>query len=306
MVIGHAIGKAHHIRYDGNPRLGYWYPEDLGIEHEDFSFYSGRTHLRGSRYFVKGKKPEALVVFFHGIGAGRNAYMMEIAELAKQGYLVYAYDNTGCMNSGGTSIKGLGQTAKDMKAFYAWLENDEKAKGLRRYSVGHSWGGYSALLSANPDYRVEKIVSYSGFTQVSRQYSTYLKAAWMRKLRPLISLYLRMELGKYGDIDAVKYLKKSNAKLLYFQGSEDKMVPLDAGINDLRKRLKDRPDTEFVMVLNQKHNPYCSQRAEAVLEDLNRKRAHSLDGVPNVEFNLKRATEENPEVMKKTFDFLKG
>ena len=53
-IIGHTINKAHHLRYDGNPRLDYYYPEDLGLCHDDFSFKSGRFLLRGSRLRVAG------------------------------------------------------------------------------------------------------------------------------------------------------------------------------------------------------------------------------------------------------------
>jgi pimeloyl-ACP methyl ester carboxylesterase len=90
-------------RMDGSPAFPYWKAKDLGVEEEVFSFLSGRWKLYGSRYFV-GKGPyKALVVFYHGIGAGRNAYVQPICDLAKQGYLVYAFDNTGSMQSEGPS-----------------------------------------------------------------------------------------------------------------------------------------------------------------------------------------------------------
>ncbi len=303
-IVGHTINKAHHLRYDGNPRLDYLYPEDLGILHDDFSFRSGRYLLRGSRYWAIGKPTKALVVFFHGIGAGRNAYMKEIASLAKEGYLVYAYDNTGCMDSEGNNIKGLGQTAKDQEAFFAWLGQDERAKGLKRYAVGHSWGGYSALLAAKKDFGVEKIVSLAGFSQPSRQYASYLRPRWLRIFRWEIRFFLVLQLGRYGDIDAVKRIKASEAKVLYIQGNEDSMVPMEAGMNDLRKRLGKRPNTEFVIVNRQGHNPYLSVKAEKYLIELGKIRAHSLDGPSDIEFDLAKATEENEVVMKKVFDFL--
>jgi pimeloyl-ACP methyl ester carboxylesterase len=68
---------------------------------KNFSFVSGRWMLSGSRYFVGNWPYKALVVFYHGIGAGRNAYVQPICDLAKQGYLVYAFDNTGSMQSEG-------------------------------------------------------------------------------------------------------------------------------------------------------------------------------------------------------------
>ncbi len=303
-IIGHVINKAHHARSDGNPRLPYFRPEELGLLHEDFSFHSGKCLLRGSRYWAQGQGNKGLVIFFHGIGAGRSAYLKEIAALAREGYLVYAYDNTGSMESEGRWIGGLGMVGKDIKAFFGWLEGDERSRGLPRYAFGHSWGGYAAMLTSEPSYRVEKIVSIAGFTQPSRQYASFLRAAWMRKLHPIISLFLLLQLGKFGDLDTVPLLRKSTAKLLYIQGNQDKMVPLEAGMEDLRRRLGSRPLTEYVVVNKQGHNPYNSPRAEEYVAELGKKGLFAIDGPSDLAMDIERATEENRLTMQKVFDFL--
>ena len=303
-IIGHTINKAHHARYDGNPRLEYFSPDDLGLAHSDFSFKSGKWTIHGSRYWVDGTIPAALVVFFHGIGAGRNAYMKEIATICRHGYLVYAFDYTGCMESEGPYIYGLGHVSKDLDAFFAWLDQDEIAFQLPRFAIGHSWGGYAALLSSKECFGVRKIVSFSGFTQVSRLYSGFLRSYWMRKLTPLIRLFLFLEEGASENIDAASRLRKSNSELLYIQGSEDRIVSLEAGLNDLRRRLPTRPNSEYVMVIGQDHNPYLTPNAEAYLNEISGKKVHSVDGPADFRLDIEKATEENHEVWKKVFDFL--
>ena len=68
-----ALRKAMACRYDGAPNLDYSFPKDFGMESEPFSFRSGKWLLRGERVLPKGE-PKALVVFFHGLGAGHTAY----------------------------------------------------------------------------------------------------------------------------------------------------------------------------------------------------------------------------------------
>jgi hypothetical protein len=58
----------------------------------------------------------------------------------------------------------------DEKAFYSLAGSGSQSPGIDRYSVGHSWGGYAALVSGMPEYKVKKIVSISGFNSVSDEY----------------------------------------------------------------------------------------------------------------------------------------
>jgi uncharacterized protein len=291
-------------RMDGSPAFPYWKAKDLGVEEEVFSFFSGRWKLYGSRYFV-GKGPyKALVVFYHGIGAGRNAYVEPICDLAKQGYLVYAFDNTGSMQSEGPSLYGLGQIVLDEKAFYAWLDQDPKAQGLDRYSVGHSWGGYAALVSGKKEYRVKKIVSISGFNSVGDEYRYSPETPHQAIMVALYRLYLWNTLGKAGNLSAVEVLKESEAKVLYIQGDKDQVVTPEAGILALQKGLPNNPRMTYLVVKGQGHICFMSPESENYISLLNEQGLGSPTGPIGLAMSLEKASKENDSVMHSIFDFL--
>ena len=86
-----------------------------GLVSEPFSFPSSKGHtLSGSFYHYDNPIPGRLVVFDHGMGNGHRAYMREIERLARAGYLVFSYDHTGCMESGGADPNGMAQSLCDL------------------------------------------------------------------------------------------------------------------------------------------------------------------------------------------------
>ena len=300
----HKMNEMHRSRYDGMPNVPYYHPEDLGLQAEDFSFQSGKWRLAGSRYYVKKGSYKALVVFFHGLGAGRDAYLKEIAAFAKQGYLVYAFDNTGCEQSQGPYIYSLSQIVKDQRAFFKWLDEDPEAQGLKRFAVGHSWGGYATIQATRKEYRIEKAVSISGFVSLSTMYALRVNPKMFKIMKPWISFAMWLQFGKDGDPDGVKILKESKCPLLYIQGTKDNMVPIEAGLLDLQKRLAGEHQIKLMSIPNRKHNPYMTLAAE---NELNRLVAEGITNpkkAPHPEMDLEKTTEQEEHVMKAMFDFL--
>ena len=57
---------------------------------------------------------EGVIVFVHGMGAGHLSYTTEINTIAKSGYKVLSYDNTGCCASDGKSMNGFYQAVLDL------------------------------------------------------------------------------------------------------------------------------------------------------------------------------------------------
>ena len=89
-----------------------------GLEAEPFSFPSCKGHeLKGYFYHYDDPIPGRIVVFDHGFGGGHRSYMKEIELLCRHGYLVFSYDHTGCMESGGDPSK----KESGVKAFFDGL-----------------------------------------------------------------------------------------------------------------------------------------------------------------------------------------
>ncbi|MGN1347223.1 MAG: hypothetical protein ACI4V1_10600, partial [Eubacteriales bacterium] len=88
-------------RYDENGAVFYFSAADFpGLTAEPYSFSGGAGHtLKGAFYHYGSPIADRILVFDHGMGGGHRAYMKEIEQLARHGYLVFAYDHTGCMES---------------------------------------------------------------------------------------------------------------------------------------------------------------------------------------------------------------
>lgn len=303
LLIKHSLKSFFGVRYDGCPAFPYWRSEDLGIDEKRFSFMSGKWRLRGSKYYLKDQKPKALVVFFHGLGDGRASYIKEISLLVKEGYLVYAYDNTGCMESEGTSIISFDQTIKDQKAFFKFLEKDEEAKGLRRFSIGHSWGGFGAMMSCKPEYKIEKCVSMAGFcrtldvliSRYGKQCSSYIKASMKIALKSLC--------GKDSNKFSVDETISSSAKVLYIYGEKDKLVSKEIGYDLLNEAFKNDHRIEFLEVKGVGHSVFRDPESESYVGSLLKKGLGDINSPEGLNMDLEKATKENEKVWSTIFGF---
>jgi pimeloyl-ACP methyl ester carboxylesterase len=304
-ILAHSFDQAvNHKRSDGSPAYPYFKASDFGVNEKPFSFHSGPWILRGSRYAFGPGPYKALLVFFHGYGSGRNAYAKPISLFARQGYLVYAFDYTGCMESEGPYIYGLGQVGKDQKAFFEWLDHDPEAQGLDRYVLGHSWGGYAALLASNPVYKVKKIISIAGFNRVSDEYKALIPQEKSKLLFFLTRFYLWVRLGKWGNLAASEVIKKSTCRILYLQGDEDKMVTLAAGMNSLKKDLPDQANLTYEIVPHRGHQCFLTMESEDYVNLIFDKKLDSPESDPNLKMDLEKAGHENKELVQRMFDFL--
>lgn len=303
LIIHSKLKKTFGVRYDGSPAFPYWRSEDLGINETRFSFFSNGNLLRGSRYFLKGKKPKAIIIFFHGIGDGRASYIKEISLLVKEGYVVYAYDNTGCMESEGKGMISLDQTLIDQKAFFEYLEKDESAKELKRYAVGHSWGGFGAMMSCKKEYKIEKCVSLAGFVKTSLLIANQLPKT-NKVILKAIEKALKMDCGKFANKYAIDVIRESDAKVYYLFGEKDRIVPRTIAADLLIKEFEGNPRIRIEEVKNIGHSVYRDPKAEAYVGSLLKQGLGTLDCKEGVSMDLERATVENETLWSKIFGFL--
>ena len=108
------------------------------------------------------------------------------------------------------------------------------------------------------------------------------------------------QLGQVLVVKDFKALEELGEKTMH----RYRIVSLEAGLNDLRRRLPTRPNSEYVMVIGQDHNPYLTPNAEAYLNEISGEKVHSVAGPADFRLDIEKATEENHEVWKKVFDFL--
>lgn len=305
LLIKKAMGMVFDVRRDGSTLLDYDTPEGLGLTDEPFYFQSTDGYrLNGSRYYMKGLgKPKGLIVFFHGIGAGRSSYLHLMSRFVEEGYLVYAYDAQGSGKSEGTGIKGLSQPYREMKLFFEFLNKDEKAKGLTRYAIGHSWGGYAAMLSLDPAYKIEKAVSLSGFIDPLSIINALVKSKYLERIGFLTKKVLKKREGEGSNENALDVALKSGKPLLYIQGLDDKIVPYDVSGALVEKAAKDNEQIQTYFIDGRRHSCYLINEAEDEVDALFEVSA-DITKAGKIVTDLKKTGQEDPEVLKRIFDFL--
>ena len=262
-----------------------------GINTVPYSFKGNNGQLlKGNFYFYDNPDESRIIVFDHGMGGGHLSYMREIEMLARHGYMVFAYDHTGCMESEGDSTVGFAQSLSDLDCCLKTLRADEKYKNKKFAVVGHSWGGFSTLnISAfHPD--LTHIVVLSGFVSVD------IIASRFGKLKKYVTEIEKQSNPEYADCNGVASLEKTKAKALLIYSDNDKMVEKQSNFDLLKSALKDRPDTEFVLESGKDHNPNYTPDAVKYL-------AQYLSALAKQKKQLK--TPEQKKKFVDSFDWMK-
>ncbi len=244
------------IRNDNPNGIFYFSAVDFpGLQADPYDFKSQMGHdLKGYFYYYANPIPGRLIVFDHGMGNGHRAYLREIERLAKAGYLVYSYDHTGCMRSGGENTNGFAQSLRDLDDCLKALKNEPALQGRSFSVMGHSWGGFSTMNIAALHPEITHVVSMSGFVSVKRILEQTFTGLLKGAVKSLYGLECRTNPG-YVEYDAVESLKKTDAKVLLIASSDDKVVQKAHHFDVLQRALSGRENIRFFVTENKGHNP---------------------------------------------------
>jgi uncharacterized protein len=120
---------------------------------------------------VPGRLRHPAVVLVAGSGpVDRNATVAGIpiftqlaAQLAERGFLVLRYDKRGLGQSGGrTEVATLDDYADDLVSVFRWLRGRRDVDRNRIAVVGHSEGAAVAMIAADRDRRISRVVLVAG------------------------------------------------------------------------------------------------------------------------------------------------
>jgi pimeloyl-ACP methyl ester carboxylesterase len=244
------------IRNDNPNGIFYFSAVDFpGLQAKPYGFRSQMGHdLNGWFYYYPDPIPKRLVVFDHGMGNGHRAYLREIEMLAKAGFLVYSYDHTGCMTSGGESTNGFAQSLKDLDDCITALKTEPALQDRTISVMGHSWGGFSTMNISALHPQITHVVSMSGFVSVKRMLAQTFSGLLKGAQKPLYELEKAVN-GIYADFDAVESLRKTDAKVLLIASSNDKIVQKSHHFEVLRQALSGHENIRFLLTENKGHNP---------------------------------------------------
>ncbi len=308
-----AFGK----RCDGDKRLRYLTCEDfedMRCAPVEFTSDKGQK-LRGALYITAGtRQPSALVIFSHGMGGGHRSYMTEIHTLAKCGFAVLAYDNTGTFASQGKSLVGFYQGVRDLKAAISWANSNEKLSELKKILVGHSWGGYSVCqaLADNSD-TISGAVAFSA-PDSGYQVVTGFLGEKMRFLEPVFKLVFAIADGKESLIKCSDILASlSSPPVLLLHGDSDQTVaPANSPI--ACAKVKTNPNITSIMYEGRFHNVYQTKDSEEYLNNvfaginalkkIKNPSKEEIDYCYDIDYEL--ITREDPTVMQTVINFIKN
>ncbi|MBQ8345668.1 MAG: alpha/beta fold hydrolase [Clostridia bacterium] len=262
-----------HTRCDDTETVFYFSADDFpGLKQESHPFQASAGHtLQGYVYRYEECIPNRLLVFDHGFGGGHRAYMKEIEMLCRHGYLVFAYDHTGCMESGGDSPNGLAQSLCDLNDCIAMLKSDERFASHDISVMGHSWGAFSTLNISALHPEISHIVAMSGFVSVEEMIHTFFDG-WMKGYRKAILALEQQSNPKFVKFHAVQTLSHSATKALLIYSENDPMCRR-RHYDILKAGLEERENVRFLFVSNKSHNPNYTEEAVRYLDEFGSARA---------------------------------
>ena len=302
-----------HTRCDDTQTAYYFSADDFpGLESEAYAFKACAGHkLQGYLYKYDNTMTDRLVVFDHGFGGGHRAYMKEIEKLCKHGYLVFAYDHTGCMESGGETPGGLAQSLCDLNDCIATIKADERFNGLDISVMGHSWGAFSTMNITALHPEVSHIVAMSGFVSVEQMIGTFFSGIMKGYRKPILALE-RASNPEFVQFNAVETLSKSDTKALLIYSENDQMCKKEH-YDILRAGLEGRENIRFLLVKDKGHNPNYTKEAVKYLGQFSSDRAKliknkNLTAEQKAEFvasyDWDKITQQDESVWKAIFDHL--
>lgn len=302
-----------HTRCDDTETVFYFSAENFaGLHKEAYAFQSSMGHtLQGYLYsyddFIEGR----LIVFDHGFGGGHKAYMKEIEKLCAHGYRVFAYDHTGCMESGGKTPNGLAQSLCDLNDCITAIKADERLAGLDISVMGHSWGGFSTLNIASLHPEISHVVALCGFVSVEEMINTFFSGL-LKGYRKAVLALEKESNPRFSTFHAAKSLKSTNAKALLIY-SEDDQLCRRTHYDILKEGLKDEEHVRFLLVQNKGHNPNYTADAVKLLDEFGKART-KLAKRKNVtkeekaafvaSFDWEKMTEQDERVWSEIFSHL--
>ena len=142
--------------------------------------------------------------------------------LAKHGYLVFAYDHTGCMESGGDTPNGLSQSLCDLNDCIRQIKSDERFSSLGIRVMGHSWGAFSTLNISALHPEITHIVAMCGFVSVKDMVATFFAGP----LSPYRKAVYELEVASnpvFSQYNAIDSLSTSGVKALLIYSENDMM-----------------------------------------------------------------------------------
>jgi fermentation-respiration switch protein FrsA (DUF1100 family) len=186
-------------------------PRDLGVAYDALTIPT-RDGERLHAWALAANPPRARIVYFHGNGGNLSVWAPVLANLARRGYAVLAFDYRGYGRS--TGRPGERSLYRDADAVLAHVWRDQDLRTPTVYwgrSLGTAMAAYAAAMRA-PD----GLILEAGFPDAR---------ALVRSSPPLALLAL---FSTY-RFPTAEFLRNVRAPVLVMHGDDDRVVPFGLG-----------------------------------------------------------------------------
>lgn len=257
------------------------------FERETVTFPSGDETLTGYIY-GKDNLSKGLVVISHGLGRDSEGYISETKYFVDNGFMVFAYDNTGSGASTGDSCIGLVQSVIDLDNALTYVEQNPVFDGLPICLYGHSWGGFATTAILNYDHDIIAVASLAGYND-SLEEMTYVGKSLLGSFayieKPFIWLTLRATFGDRMNLTAADGINRAkHTAVMIIQGDLDDFVGFDGPCIYANRDKITRDDVEFVLLEGRRHGNLMMDHSEkrlAYMEQLSEEYSHMQEEYQN-------------------------
>lgn len=205
------------------------------IEMKDYVIKYDGKEIFGKLYEPAEEGTYGAVILSHGYNGSHNDFDTECKELARHGYVAYAYDFCGGSVNSKSSLNTTEMTIftekKDLLAVFDDIGNLEKVDKKRIFLFGGSQGGLvSALTAAELGSRVKALALYYPALNIPDD--------WRKNFKeeadiPEVYDFWGMKLGKnffmsIRDFNTFEHIGEYSGNVLIVYGDKDMVVPFQA------------------------------------------------------------------------------
>ena len=199
------------------------------LSREEYTAYYYAKEINGYIYKYKGTETyKGFVVLSHGMFGTHVQYLLDIYMLAKDGYIVLAYDQFGCGLSEGKKQESLATGIYVLENVLYDIKKRNINNNLPISLYGHSWGAYCVVGASKSFPNIKKIIARSGPISLQSAGKDMLKQQnkfVYYSILPLFSFSCFVILSRRYSIKATRGPKKNNSsKYLLIHAKNDTMV----------------------------------------------------------------------------------
>lgn len=229
-----------------------------GLNCKQYTFLSDQGQKLAGYLYSAGEDQHGIVVIAHGFGGGgHNSYMDVANYFANNGYLVFAYDATGCDNSEGEGVGGVPQGVIDLDYAISFVEENDEIPDLPIVLFGHSWGGYCVCNVLNFHPEVKAVIECSGFNRSSDMFESGGKSQAgdvIYAMTPFIRIHERFVFGEYAARTAMDGFEASDASVMIVHSADDGVIGIEYGCDKYYEKYKDDSRFTFLRFEDRGHN----------------------------------------------------